>query len=417
MDATVVLLIIFPLDVVCINFKNNVCSKLPDYHIAAFSNNCNYNPDVLSTVPEIVERHGYNIKKHSATTDDGYILTVFRVTSKDKEPTKSPVFVQHGVVTNSANWVDISNRSLAFRLANKGYDVWLGNIRGSTYSNKHKSLNVNVPKYWDFNLDVMAQKDIPSQLQLVANETGKAGEIIYIGHSMGTTLIFMYASEYPEETRELIQGFVTLAPVAYLNGVPIIEFAKPLALLVIKMLDVINVRGILYQEKLIHRLFTSFCKNVSPTGCVELINLFGGKSVQFAPEDLPLFTSNWPSGVSIYALKQYLQIAQSKKFQKFDYGKRKNQKIYGQSEPPTYALSNINVPARLLYGTRDSLFSSQNVDRLFKEIGSTNKEKYPTPPDNKDEAFSHIDFIFSEYMEKNLYEKLFQILDSQFQEN
>jgi hypothetical protein len=130
MDASVVLLIIiFPLGVVCINFKNNVCSKLPDYHIAAFSNNCDYNPDVLSTVvstivfqtsiflescyqPEIVERHGYNIKKHSATTDDGYILTVFRVTSKDKEPTKSPVFVQHGVVTNSANWVDISNRSL-----------------------------------------------------------------------------------------------------------------------------------------------------------------------------------------------------------------------------------------------------------------------------------------------------------------
>jgi pimeloyl-ACP methyl ester carboxylesterase len=84
-----------------------------------------------------------------------------------------------------------------------------------------------------FSLDVMAQKDIPSQLQLVANETGKAGEIIYIGHSMGTTLIFMYASEYPEETRELIQGFVTLAPVAYLNGVPLIEVVKPLVLLVI----------------------------------------------------------------------------------------------------------------------------------------------------------------------------------------
>jgi pimeloyl-ACP methyl ester carboxylesterase len=86
---------------------------------------------------------------------------------------------------------------------------------------------------FSFSLDVMAQKDIPSQLQLVANETGKAGEIIYIGHSMGTTLIFMYASEYPEETRELIQGFVTLAPVAYLNGVPLIEVVKPLVLLVI----------------------------------------------------------------------------------------------------------------------------------------------------------------------------------------
>ncbi|CAH1378794.1 unnamed protein product [Tenebrio molitor] len=418
MDATVVfLIIIFPLGVICINFENNVCSDLPYYHIAAFSDNCSYNPDVLSSVPAMVERHGYNIKKHSATTDDGYILTVFRVTSKDKEPTKAPVFVQHGIVTNSANWVDISNRSLAFRLADEGYDVWLGNIRGSTYSNKHKSLNVNMPEYWNFNLDAMAQKDIPSQLNLVANATGKAGEIIYIGHSMGTTLVFMYASEYPEETRELIQGLVALAPVVYLNGVPLIELVKPLTSLIIKMLNIINVKGLLYHEALIHKLFTNFCKNVAPIVCVQLINLIGGKSVQFSPEDLPLFTSYWPGGVSIYALEQYLQIAQSKKFQKFDHGKRKNKKIYGQSEPPTYVLSNINVPARLLYGTQDGLFLPQNLDRLFKEIGGTNKEKYPTPPDNKDEAFSHVDFIFSEYMEKNLYEKLFQILDSQFQEN
>jgi lysosomal acid lipase/cholesteryl ester hydrolase len=148
----------------------------------------------------------------------------------------------------------------------------------------------------------MAQKDIPSQLKLVANETGKAGEIIYIGHSMGTTLIFMYASEYPEETRELIQGLVALAPVVYLNGVPLIELVKPLASLIIvnnlkyitlttyfrklcfqKMLNIINVKGLLYHEVLVHRLFTNFCKNVAPIVCGQLINLIGGKSVQFSP--------------------------------------------------------------------------------------------------------------------------------------
>jgi lysosomal acid lipase/cholesteryl ester hydrolase len=148
----------------------------------------------------------------------------------------------------------------------------------------------------------MAQKDIPSQLNLVANATGKAGEIIYIGHSMGTTLVFMYASEYPEETRELIQGLVALAPVVYLNGVPLIELVKPLTSLIIvnnlkyvtltkyfqilcfqKMLNIINVKGLLYHEALIHKLFTNFCKNVAPIVCVQLINLIGGKSVQFSP--------------------------------------------------------------------------------------------------------------------------------------
>jgi hypothetical protein len=40
--------------------------------------------------------------------------------------------------------------STAFQLADKGYDVWLGNLRGSTYSNLHESLNVDMPEYWNF---------------------------------------------------------------------------------------------------------------------------------------------------------------------------------------------------------------------------------------------------------------------------
>jgi lysosomal acid lipase/cholesteryl ester hydrolase len=86
---------------------------------------------------------------------------------------------------------------------------------------------------WYFSLDTMAQKDIPSQLKLVANETGKAGHIFYIGYSMGATVAFMYASEYPEESQKLIQGLVALAPVVYLNGIPKIELVKPLILSVI----------------------------------------------------------------------------------------------------------------------------------------------------------------------------------------
>jgi lysosomal acid lipase/cholesteryl ester hydrolase len=417
MDATVVFLIIFPLGVICVNFKNNACSNFPYYYIAAFSDHCSYNPDVLSTVPAMVERHGYNVKRHSTTTDDGYILTVFRVTSKNKEPTKSPVFIQHGITLNSANWVDISNRSLAFRLADEGYDVWLGNIRGTTYSNKHKSLNVNMSEYWNFNLDTMAQKDIPSQLKLVANETGKAGHIFYIGYSMGATVAFMYASEYPEESQKLIQGLVALAPVVYLNGIRKIELVKPLILSVIKFLSVKNVKGLFYHETYIHTYLNRFCKNVAPIGCAQLLNWIFGKSVQFQPEDLLLLFSYFPTGTSIYEFEQYVQIAQSKNFQKFDYGKEKNVEIYGQSEPPTYNLSKIKLPVRLLYGEEDSLTSQENVDRLYKEVGSTNKEKYPTPVNNKNEAYNHIDFIYSKYLEKNLYEKLFEILDSQFQEN
>ena len=39
---------------------------------------------------------------------------------------------------------------LALILANKGYDVWLGNNRGNTYSRKHLSKLDTSYGYWDF---------------------------------------------------------------------------------------------------------------------------------------------------------------------------------------------------------------------------------------------------------------------------
>lgn len=31
-----------------------------------------------------------------------------------------------------------------------GYDVWLGNTRGSTHARAHATLNTTDPKFWDF---------------------------------------------------------------------------------------------------------------------------------------------------------------------------------------------------------------------------------------------------------------------------
>ncbi|CAF0943055.1 unnamed protein product [Rotaria sordida] len=45
----------------------------------------------------------------------------------------------------------IQNQSLAFILADVGYDVWLGNIRGNRYSRAHVKYNPNHDEaFWDF---------------------------------------------------------------------------------------------------------------------------------------------------------------------------------------------------------------------------------------------------------------------------
>lgn len=104
------------------------------------------------------------------TTTDGYKLTVFRIFNKNRSTIgKQPIFIQHGFLADATLWVSVGNRSLgnknikcnvfidgfclfpsAFHLVDMGFDVWLGNYRGTIYGLSHTKLKQTQDTFWDF---------------------------------------------------------------------------------------------------------------------------------------------------------------------------------------------------------------------------------------------------------------------------
>ncbi|XP_044010329.1 lipase member N-like [Aphidius gifuensis] len=113
-------------------------------------------------------------------------------------------------------------KDFSIQLADKGYDVWLGNFRGTSYGRSHVELSPDDKKFWDYSFYEHGYYDVPASIDFVLNITNQ-NSLIYIGMSMGTTSIFITLSERPEYNLK-IQLVICLCPVADFSNQPHFEF-------------------------------------------------------------------------------------------------------------------------------------------------------------------------------------------------
>mmetsp|Transcript_23 Transcript_23/g.44 ORF Transcript_23/g.44 Transcript_23/m.44 type:complete len:117 (-) Transcript_23:838-1188(-) len=107
-------------------------------------------------------------------TKDDYINTVFRVIAKDAPELKQgqsrpAVILTHGLVDSSDTWIMNGKKSLAFILADAGYDVWAANFRGNKHSKHHLTLDVEADyRYYEQGSMIeQAKFDLPAFFEYI----------------------------------------------------------------------------------------------------------------------------------------------------------------------------------------------------------------------------------------------------------
>ncbi|NWV18962.1 LICH hydrolase, partial [Origma solitaria] len=356
---------------------------------------------------EMVSFWGYPSEEYDVVTEDGYILQLNRIPhgrgNAGCQGARPVVLLQHGLLAEGSTWLtNLDNSSLGFILADAGYDVWIGNSRGNTWSKRHLVLSPKRDEFWAFSFDEMAKYDLPTMISFIEQKTGQK-QLYYIGHSQGTTIGFIAFSTMPQLARK-IKVFLALAPVT-----TVIFSRSPFRKLAFfsdyGLKEMFGTREFLPHTALGELLLSRFC--ICSKVCKSIVAMifgFNWKNTNMSRIDV--YAGHTPAGSSVQNIIHWLQVSLPELLPVPD-------GIFllsvetpfppPQMGPPLYNVENMEVPTAIWNGGLDCLADPRDTALLLPQVKNLVHHKLIP-------HWNHMDFVLGLDATEVLYRDILDIM-------
>ncbi|KAL7297623.1 hypothetical protein TKK_0009294 [Trichogramma kaykai] len=323
---------------------------------------------VFDFIGLVQQYEGYVAEEHTVTTVDGYNLILHRIPRSNTPQISNQtqvVFIQHGLFLSSDAFVlQGPNKDLAFRLADKGYDVWFGNARGNTYSRSHKFYNPNHNDFWRFSFDEVGRIDFKYSIDYILSVT-KTSCLTIIGYSIGATESYVFLSEHPEYN-DKVNLLISVSPLGFWSRPTPEEKEKIYG--IAKQIDLVRKKTHKEEMYPLTSFTQQFWKNLcSPDNdqesqdvCDFVVNsFFGSMNTTYEKDLIKRIMQYIPAGTSAKTLLHLLQTMDHGTFKKYEpkIGTAKN-----------YNLTAITVPTAIFSACNDQFVIQKDCATLKASI-------------------------------------------------
>ncbi|XP_044756283.1 lipase 1-like isoform X2 [Coccinella septempunctata] len=321
-----------------------------------------------------------------------------------------PVLFVHGLTACADSFFVKKNESGPIFLADHGYDVWLLNSRGTRESSNHTILNPdNDKEFWYFSWQETGLYDLPLAIDVVLKHNVH-DKLFLIGHSEGSTIIFVTLSERPEYNEKVALS-IHWGTSVYHKGCSSVLFLSALCKVLEPMLLDLTERLSFFGTRPMSKLrdmIVLMCRyTIFKSACFELAK-FGLQSedsqIQYV-RDWSFYISKSLCGGSIRELQHYMQVGLTGRFARFSYGPKRNLQVYNSTEPPLFHLENVKSPVVLWCGKKDVFCVDDDMNKLKSQL-----QNVVTTDFRGHKLFSHIDFLVAKDVDKYIYKDMLALM-------